>query len=69
MLTILGIIGVVGSLFAWGHTNFGELDPERTLRMLIPALAAGTIGMQTILFSLFLSVLGMGVRTRPKARL
>ena len=60
------VAGLAGSLYAvyyWGHeSNFGRLDPRVTLRIVIPAVTALIVGLQTILGSLFLSVLGLGRR-------
>jgi hypothetical protein len=51
-------IWVVG-LGYWGHHHFGPLDPDVTLRIVIPGLLACTLGIETILSSFFLSVLGL----------
>jgi len=57
--------GLSGSLLAvadWGHASFGDLDPSRTLRLVIPAATALTLGVQVVLTSFFLAVLGLGRR-------
>lgn len=54
--------GLALSLYAlssWGAHSFGPLDPSRTLRLVIPAVALITLGLQTILSSFFLSILGL----------
>jgi glycosyltransferase involved in cell wall biosynthesis len=59
---VLMIIGLVGSIFAvsaWGIENFGPLDPTKTLRLVIPAVVLITLGCQIMLSSFFLSLLGM----------
>ncbi|HEV2387748.1 MAG TPA: glycosyltransferase family 2 protein [Candidatus Acidoferrales bacterium] len=43
----------------WGRHHFGPLNPEVTLRFAIPGLVALTLGVQTILSSFFLSLLGL----------
>jgi hypothetical protein len=43
----------------WGIRHFGPLDPDKTLRILIPGFVSLTLGVQIILSSFFLSVLGM----------
>jgi glycosyltransferase involved in cell wall biosynthesis len=56
------LIGLAGSLYAfgaWGAHSFGPLDPPRTLRIVIPAVTALTLGCQIVLSSFFLSVLGL----------
>ena len=44
----------------WGAQSFGDLDPQQTLRLIVPAVLSLTLGFQTILSSFFLSVLGLG---------
>jgi glycosyltransferase involved in cell wall biosynthesis len=63
VLLILGGTGAwVLGLAYWRTHNFGPLDPEKTLRIVIPGLVCFTLGFQTILSSFFLSVLGMSRR-------
>jgi glycosyltransferase involved in cell wall biosynthesis len=59
-LTTIGLIGSIYSLSDWGSRLFGPLDPVRTLRVVIPSILSLILGLQTILSSFFLSVLGMG---------
>jgi hypothetical protein len=49
-------------LLYWRSHQFGPLDIEKTLRIVIPGLVCFTLGFQTILSSFFLSVLGMSRR-------
>ena len=58
-LTIVGLIGSLYSLTEWGLQWFGPLDPSRTLRIVIPSILSLILGLQIILSSFFLSVLGM----------
>ena len=60
LLTTIGLIGSIYSLSDWGSRLFGPLDPARTLRVVIPSILSLILGLQTILSSFFLSVLGMG---------
>jgi hypothetical protein len=46
----------------WRSQHFGPLDPEQTLRIVIPGVVCFTLGFQIILSSFFLSVLGMSRR-------
>ena len=60
--SVLLFIGLAGSLYAlgaWGVRSFGPLDASKTLRMIIPAATALTLGGQIVLSSFFLSVLGL----------
>ena len=46
----------------WRLREFGPLDPEKTLRIVIPGMVCFTLGFQVVLSSFFLSVLGMSRR-------
>lgn len=59
---LLFLFGFAGSLYAvglWGEASFGELDPSKTLRVIIPSVVSLTLGIQIILSSFFLSVLNL----------
>jgi Glycosyl transferase family 2 len=58
-LTLAGLAGSVYALTWWGGRDFGPLDPRETLRVVIPSVTAVTLGIQTVLSSFFLSVLGL----------
>src|SRR5258706_9169151 len=56
------IIGIVMSIYAldtWEAQSFGPLNPSKTLRLVIPAVTLITLGLETILSSFFLSILGL----------
>ena len=57
LLLIAGFAGSVAALGSWEHQAFGVLQPSETLRIVIPAVTSIALGFQTILSSLFLSVL------------
>jgi hypothetical protein len=62
-LLVLGGAGAwIFSLEYWRIHHFGALDPEKTMRFVIPGMVFFTLGFQTILSSFFLSVLGMARR-------
>lgn len=64
-LAVGGLLMLTGAalwtfgLSYWGIRHFGPLDPDKTLRILIPGFVSLTLGVQIILSSFFLSVLGM----------
>jgi hypothetical protein len=59
-LTLLaGVAAAVVSLWRWRNVGFGELDPGRQLRVVVPAALGLILGASTIFASLFLSILGM----------
>lgn len=63
VLLILAGAGAWGlGLEYWRIREFGPLDPEKTLRIVIPGVVSFTLGFQVVLSSFFLSVLGMSRR-------
>ncbi|WP_299111787.1 glycosyltransferase family 2 protein [uncultured Winogradskyella sp.] len=59
MALCIGLFLSFKGLSVWSDTNFGTLDTGTTLRLVIPAITLSQLGIQTILFSLFFSVLGL----------
>lgn len=59
LLMIIGVILSFKGLASWQSTNFGQLDSSTTLRIIIPAITTLQLGVQTVLFSFFFSVLGL----------
>jgi glycosyltransferase involved in cell wall biosynthesis len=53
-----GAMSVV-ALFVWGHAGFHDLDYRDTLRLVIPACTLLILGVQTVLASFFISILGI----------
>jgi glycosyltransferase involved in cell wall biosynthesis len=62
LLILAGTGAWVFGLEYWRSHHFGPIDPEKTLRIVIPGLVCFTLGFQTVLSSFFLSVLGMSRR-------
>ena len=62
LLVIAGAGLWVFGLSYWRSHAFGPLDPEKTLRIVIPGFVALTLGIQIVLSSFFMSLLGMGRR-------
>jgi glycosyltransferase involved in cell wall biosynthesis len=59
---IMAVSGLLVSLYAvssWRAHSFGPLNPSHTLRLVIPAALLIQLGIQTMLSSFFLSVLGL----------
>ena len=54
----VGAVALFWALGDWGARSFGELDPRDSLR-LVPAVLGLALGVQVVLSSFFLSVLGM----------
>jgi hypothetical protein len=59
IMILAGIAGSVYALAFWGARSFGDLDPTRELRIVIPSATALALGCQVVLTSFFLSVLGL----------
>ncbi len=59
IILLSGIALTVNAVLSWKNLNFGDLDPTIILRQTIPAIMLLTIGVQAILYSFFLSVLGL----------
>jgi glycosyltransferase involved in cell wall biosynthesis len=62
LLVLAGMGSWAFGLGYWGSHHFGPLDPEKTLRIVIPGLVSLTLGIQIILSSFFVSLLGMARR-------
>jgi len=62
LLILAGAGAWVFGLEYWRIREFGALDPEKTLRIVIPGVVCFTLGFQVVLSSFFLSVLGMSRR-------
>lgn len=58
-LSVAGLVCLVGAVWGWRVTGFGELDPRITMRQVIPAVVLLTLGVQTVFASFFLSILGL----------
>jgi glycosyltransferase involved in cell wall biosynthesis len=58
-LVLTSVVLSVIALAIWGGTGFRELDYRETLRIVIPAGTALMLGVQTILASFFISILGI----------
>ncbi|HEU4833349.1 MAG TPA: glycosyltransferase family 2 protein [Pyrinomonadaceae bacterium] len=59
LLLVAGIGLSIYALSFWGAHSFGTLDPSRTLRLVIPAVTLIALGLQTVLSSFYLSILGL----------
>jgi glycosyltransferase involved in cell wall biosynthesis len=59
VLILGGVILAVVVLAIWGGGGFNELDYRDTLRLVIPSSTMLVLGVQTVLGSLFLSILGI----------
>ncbi|MCT8338476.1 glycosyltransferase family 2 protein [Flavobacteriaceae bacterium TK19130] len=58
-LILIGIMLALIAFFNWKELNFGNIENHVTMRMAIGAVTAILFGVQTALFSLFFSILGL----------
>jgi glycosyltransferase involved in cell wall biosynthesis len=56
---LIGLILSIHALQIWKESGFGGLNPSEVFRVVIPASFSIIVGMQTILNSFFLSILGL----------
>lgn len=56
----LGLLALV--LLRWWAADFGPLDYRATLRLSVPGVMLTSLGVQTVLFSFFASILGLARR-------
>jgi hypothetical protein len=62
VLMLLGMVASVLALGGWAETQFGPLNPQAMLRLVIPAAVSLMLGLEIVLASFFLSILAMGRR-------
>jgi glycosyltransferase involved in cell wall biosynthesis len=65
LLVVVGIGASVYAVGSWGAQHFGDLDPVKAMRLIIPAALSLTLGGQIMLSSFFLSVLLLGQAPEP----
>ena len=58
-LIVAGLAGSIHALGDWGRHLYGALDPDQTLRIVIPSILFLILGVQVVLSSFVLSVLGV----------
>jgi len=59
VVMIVGAIMLVAAINQWRVTGFGSLDYSETMRLVVPGVTLAALGFQTVLSSLFISILGM----------
>jgi glycosyltransferase involved in cell wall biosynthesis len=61
-LLLIGLAILVYALHIWRGTGFGDLSPQRMLRLTLPSATLVMLGVEAIFGSFFLSLLGMNRR-------
>jgi glycosyltransferase involved in cell wall biosynthesis len=59
LLIVAGLVLAIVALAIWGGGGFEELEYQSTLRIVIPSATALMLGVQTVLGSFFVSILGI----------
>lgn len=59
MLLAAGFLSLLGCVLHWRNVGFGPLDYSQTMKLIIPSTTIAAIGFQTILFSFFISMMGI----------
>ncbi len=59
LMIVLGIGLTVYGFSIWSNQQYGPLESSKTLRIIIPAVTVMILGVQTILYSFFFSILGL----------
>ncbi len=59
VLTVLGLAGSILAVSDWVGANFGPLDVQQMLRLVMPSAFSLALGVQVICWSFFLSILGL----------
>jgi len=57
LVTLIGFIGSIYSVFSWSEHSFGNLVPSSMMRLVIPFVTCIVVGIQVAFSSFFLSIL------------
>ena len=68
LLIVAGFGLAVASFARWSGEGFGEMNGAQTIRIVAPATLGLILGFQTVLSSVFWSLLGIETRPAPVAR-
>ncbi len=55
---LIGVALLLGALNQWRSTGFGRLDYAHTMRLVVPGVTLTALGIQTVMSSFFVSILG-----------
>jgi hypothetical protein len=66
---LVGLVLLLAAVEQWKLADWGRLDYAHTMRWVIPGATLIALGLQTVLSSFFLSILGMPRRSGPTGRL
>jgi glycosyltransferase involved in cell wall biosynthesis len=63
LLALAGLVTLVIAVASWSAVGFGNLDPDTTMREVIPAVVLTALGTQTVFAAFFMSILGIESET------
>jgi len=68
LLIVGGLVTAVASFARWSGEGFGAMDGAQTIRIVAPATLGLILGFQTVLSSVFWSLLGIDTKPSSSAR-
>jgi glycosyltransferase involved in cell wall biosynthesis len=61
-MILLGFASSLGAVFYWSANRFGDIDPTRSMRLVIPGAMLFTLGFQIFFASFFISILNIKLK-------
>jgi glycosyltransferase involved in cell wall biosynthesis len=65
-MILLGFASSLGAVFYWSANRFGDIDPTRSMRLVIPGAMLFTLGFQIFFASFFISILNIKLKQGGK---
>jgi len=65
-MILLGFAGSLGAVMYWSENRFGDIDPTRSMRLVIPGAMLFTLGFQILFASFFISILNIKLKQGGK---
>ncbi len=63
LLALAGLVTLIVAVASWSAVGFGNLNPDTTMREVIPAVVLTALGTQTVFAAFFMSILGIESET------
>ena len=63
LLALAGLVTLIVAVASWSVVGFGNLNPDTTMREVIPAVVLTALGTQTVFAAFFMSILGIESET------
>jgi glycosyltransferase involved in cell wall biosynthesis len=63
LVTLAGLVTLIVAVASWSAVGFGNLNPDTTMREVIPAVVLMALGTQTVFAAFFMSILGIESET------